>query len=164
MSVVGPVHDPAEYARAAAVVVPARLFDRPLARRLREAAWNGASVLIELGLAFVDEPHVRAQRRLISEEFDLTLGDVVRLWDGGRQPRAVRAVSLADRRVGPRFQLRGGREWGRVAGDCAGRDIAGRGAPAVGARVAHDPRVTVGSGVASRGRGGGGVVSPLPAW
>jgi hypothetical protein len=79
-----PVHDPAQYARAATVVVPARLFDRPLAHRLREAAWNGASVLIELGLAFVDEYHARAQRRLISDEFDLTIGDVVRLWDDGR--------------------------------------------------------------------------------
>ena len=80
----GPFTIPLNHARAAAVVVPARLFDRSLAHRLREAAWNGASVLIELGLAFVDEPHARAQRRLISEEFDLTLGDVVRLWDDGR--------------------------------------------------------------------------------
>ncbi len=152
------------HARAATFVVPAGLLDQSLARRLREAAWSGASVLIELGLAFVDEPLERAQRFLISEEFDLTLGDVVRLWDDGRSRvpyvrylwpidvwvrdfSSVVAVSGAGWRVIAQIETR-----------------ACRRAPTGGARVAHDPRVTVGAGIASRGSGSGGVVSPLPAW
>ena len=144
--------------------MPAGLLDQSLARRLREAAWSGASVLIELGLAFVDEPLERAQRFLISEEFDLTLGDVVRLWDDGRSRvpyvRYLWPIDVWVRDFSSVVAVSGA-GW-RVIAQIETLPVAG--APTGGARVAHDPRVTVGAGIASRGSGSGGVVSPLPAW
>ena len=70
--------------RAATVVAPAAVVDRSSALRLRDSAWRGASVLIELGLAFVDDAHAGAQRALISDVFDVGVGEVVYLWREGR--------------------------------------------------------------------------------
>lgn len=71
-------------ARATTLVVPVSLLDRSIAPRLRDAAWRGASVLIELGMAFGDEAQRRTQRRLVSEAFDVHIGDVIHLWTDSR--------------------------------------------------------------------------------
>ena len=72
-------------ARAAIVVAPAAVVDRSSARRLRDAAWRGRSILIELGFAFLDDAQVGAQRWLISDAFDVNVGEVAHLWHDGRE-------------------------------------------------------------------------------
>jgi len=75
---------PTTAARAATVVAPAAIIDRSSARRLRDAAWSGQSVLVELGLAFVDDIHAAAQRSLLADAFEVGVRDVVHLWHEGR--------------------------------------------------------------------------------
>jgi len=70
--------------RAAAVVAPAAIIDRSSSRRLRDAAWSGQSVLVELGLAFVDDTEAGVQRSLLADAFDVGVREVVHLWHEGR--------------------------------------------------------------------------------
>jgi hypothetical protein len=42
------------------------------------------SVLVELGVAFMDAPRGRIQRQLLADTFDLAVGDVRHLWVDGR--------------------------------------------------------------------------------